>query len=64
MVERQPLTDVSNQFGSCVTDGDMLATFSKGFVPDNTKYNKIKNNWKIEGEVGMAASTKKVYKQG
>ena len=33
------LWDVSNRFGICVTDGDALATFSKGFVPNNTKHN-------------------------
>ena len=30
--ERQPLIDVSTRFDSCMTDGDMLATFSAGFV--------------------------------
>ena len=33
------LRDVSNRFGSVVTDGDTLATFSKGFVLDTTKSN-------------------------
>ena len=37
--ERKPMKDVLNRFSSCVTDGDMLATFSKGFVPKNTKQN-------------------------
>ena len=33
------LRDVCNRFGIVVTDGDTLATFSKGFVPDTTKSN-------------------------
>ena len=32
--ECKPMKDVSNRFGSRVTDGDMLTTFSKGFVPE------------------------------
>ena len=30
LVKHQPLRDVSNQFGSCVTDGDTLTTSSNG----------------------------------
>ena len=40
-----PLKDVSNQFGSCVTDGDTLSTFSKGFVSDNAKQN---TQWAVQ----------------
>ena len=35
----EPLDDITNQFGNSVTGGDTLATFSKGFVPENTKMN-------------------------
>ena len=43
--ECQPLKDISNWFGSCVTDGETLTTFSKGFVPINTKQN---TQWAIQ----------------
>ena len=33
------MKDISNRFGSCITDGETLTTFSKGFVPANTKQN-------------------------
>ena len=35
----EPLSDVTNRFGSSVTKIDTLATFSKGFVPENTNLN-------------------------
>ena len=35
----EPLSDATNRFGSLITGTDTLATFSKGFVPDNTKLN-------------------------
>ena len=35
----EPLSDVTNRFGSSVTKTDTLATFSKGFVPENTNLN-------------------------
>ena len=33
------LCDATNQFGYLVTGNDSLATFLKGFVPENTKLN-------------------------
>ena len=35
----EPSSDATNRFGSLVTGTDTLATFSKGFVLDNTKLN-------------------------
>ena len=35
----EPLSDAANRFGSLVTGTDTFATFSKRFLPDNTKLN-------------------------
>ena len=56
--ECQPLKDISNRFGSCITDGETLTTFSKGFVPANTKQN---TQWAVRTFEAWSAWRNGVY---
>ena len=56
--ECQPLKYISNRFGSCVTDGETLTTFWKGFVAANTKQN---TPWAVQTFEAWSAWRNGVY---